>query len=96
MSRDATQKPACMTGEEWADWNLPIFGRPPTGYPCHDCPPAFAAGQSAIGACDGIPLDGVIARGGRRPLYSPDEAVARRRRQWREYSRRKRGRRAAA
>jgi hypothetical protein len=94
--RDKTQKPKCMTDVEWADWNQPILGRPPTGYPCHDCPVAFAIAQRAIGACDGIPHAGLPAAGGRRQLFPADVAQARRRAQWREYGRRRRERRVGA
>ncbi|NJD28881.1 MAG: hypothetical protein FIA92_11365 [Chloroflexi bacterium] len=85
-----------MTDEEWRDWNLPILGRPPTGYPCYDCPVAFAIAQRVHGACDGIPRNGLPREGRRRRLYTDDEAVARRRQQWREYNARRKARKEQA
>lgn len=97
-------KPACMTDEEWVTWNrpFPVYSeadgerlshiRPPSGFPCFDCPSSFAAEQRAAGTCDGEPND----RGRRRLTYPTTIAVARRRAQWREYGRRRRQRVGAA
>jgi len=82
-------KPACMTDDEWADWNEPILGRRPGGHPCFDCPLDFHREQRAAGTCDGFPRHD----GGRRPTYQPEEATARRRQSWRESNARIRARR---
>lgn len=89
-------KPACMTDGEWDEWNAPLLGRKPTGYPCQDCPIYFAVEQRALGSCNGIPHGGLPGVGGRRQTYPTDVAVARRRAQWREYNRKRRARKRVA
>jgi len=92
-------RPPCMDDADWAGWVRlddsigKNFLQATT--PCVDCTVAYAAMMRTSGRCDKEPT--VVARiVGRPRLADLEERIAHQRRIWRERSRRRRARRAAA